>query len=132
VGNILNRLVFIIPILIPPVSNLTKIATFTGFKREPSPPKQSPNWHVAYGFKMKTLLKYLVKNIVNHPNKIAIDEKENKELTELYLEVDPKDLGKVIGKKGKTIKALRTLLYLKSLFKKRKIRLYLKESNSLK
>jgi len=47
-------------------------------------------------------------------------------MTDLYLETHPEDVGQIIGRKGKTIKAIRTLVNLKGYLKKRRTRLYLK------
>jgi predicted RNA-binding protein YlqC (UPF0109 family) len=76
---------------------------------------------------MKSLLEYLVKKIVNDPDKIVIEKREEGESENFYLKTSPQDRGKIIGKKGKTIKALRSLLRLKGLLEKRRVNLYLVE-----
>ena len=49
---------------------------------------------------MKEFVAYIVKNLVDYPDKVKINE----------LSVEKSDIGKIIGKKGKTINAIRTLL----------------------
>lgn len=58
---------------------------------------------------MKELLAELLKKIVTQPAKVKVSEEENL----LVISADPSDLGVIIGKEGRNIKALRTLLNLK-------------------
>ena len=59
---------------------------------------------------MKELIEYVVKALVDHPDDLRIAEIEG-ELTIVYeLRCHPEDVGKVIGKSGKTVGAIRTLL----------------------
>lgn len=58
---------------------------------------------------MKQLLEYIVPNIVNHPEDVVITEDQNSEGTTLTIEVNPEDMGRVIGKSGKVIKAIRQI-----------------------
>jgi predicted RNA-binding protein YlqC (UPF0109 family) len=78
---------------------------------------------------VKKLIEYLVKNIVNLPDSVSLEEKTENGFSSFYLKTAPEDIGKVIGKKGKTIKAIRSLLYLKGIIKQKKAGLYLVESN---
>ncbi|QMU55700.1 MAG: KH domain-containing protein [Candidatus Mycalebacterium zealandia] len=59
---------------------------------------------------LKDLLEFLVSSIVDDPDKIEIEEVVNEEKTVLRLKVAQPDMGKVIGRQGKTAKALRGLL----------------------
>lgn len=59
---------------------------------------------------MKTVLEYLVKNIVDNPQKVEVFEEKNPQTPTLSLKVAKEDMAKVIGKNGKTIKALRTIM----------------------
>lgn len=59
---------------------------------------------------MKEMLRVLVKDLVDNPDKIEITEKEEGKETTLELRVDPSDMGKVIGKQGKIAKAIRVLM----------------------
>lgn len=59
---------------------------------------------------MKELVEYLAKALVDNPEPVKVEEvKENEEFV-YKLSVGQSDLGKIIGKKGRTAKALRTLL----------------------
>lgn len=56
------------------------------------------------------MLHFLAASIVDEPDRIEIEEKVEGEKTVLRLRVAPDDMGKVIGRQGKTAKALRALL----------------------
>ncbi|OGD71186.1 hypothetical protein A3A84_02270 [Candidatus Collierbacteria bacterium RIFCSPLOWO2_01_FULL_50_23] len=58
---------------------------------------------------MKQLLEYIVPNIVNHPEDVVINETEENGLISLSIKVNPEDMGRVIGKSGKVIKAIRQI-----------------------
>lgn len=59
---------------------------------------------------MKELVKVIVEPLVEKPDEIDIREVENEGTTVLELRVNESDLGKVIGKQGRTAKAIRTIL----------------------
>ena len=58
---------------------------------------------------MKQLLEYIIPNIVNHPEEVIISEEESNGLITLTIKVNPEDMGRVIGKSGKVIKAIRQI-----------------------
>jgi predicted RNA-binding protein YlqC (UPF0109 family) len=60
---------------------------------------------------MKEFIEYIAKHLVDNPDSVEIDEsvQEDKKIV-LSLRVKPEDVGKVIGKQGKTAQAMRTLL----------------------
>ena len=60
---------------------------------------------------MKEFVEYVAKCIVDNPDGVEVEEKviEEKKLV-LALRVSPTDIGKVIGKGGKTAQAIRTIL----------------------
>ena len=58
--------------------------------------------------KMKALLGELISKLVDNPQDVKVDEKEEQEIIRYKVKVKDTDLGKVIGKKGQTIGALRT------------------------
>jgi len=63
------------------------------------------------GRTMKAFLELLIKQLVDDPTKIKIQESTPRDNTiELILEVDRDDVGKVIGKSGRNVNAIRTLL----------------------
>lgn len=60
---------------------------------------------------MKELLEYMVKELVDNPDDVDIEEEEEDEKTIIFkLKVAEEDLGKVIGKKGRTANALRIVM----------------------
>src|SRR3989337_4078773 len=59
---------------------------------------------------MKEFVEYIVKNLVDHPDKVHINEVGGAHTIIIELGVEKSDIGKIIGKKGKTINAIRTLL----------------------
>jgi predicted RNA-binding protein YlqC (UPF0109 family) len=58
---------------------------------------------------MKQLLEYIVPNIVNHPEDVEINETSENGVVTLTIKVNPEDTGRVIGKAGKVIKAIRQI-----------------------
>ena len=58
----------------------------------------------------KAFVEYVVKAIVDNPDKVKVDRKVDEMGVLLELTVDPADMGKIIGKEGRTAKAIRTLL----------------------
>jgi predicted RNA-binding protein YlqC (UPF0109 family) len=61
---------------------------------------------------MKDTLIFLVSNIVDHPDDIVVEVKKEETRDILVLHVHPDDMGKVIGKQGRIIRALRDLIKL--------------------
>ena len=59
---------------------------------------------------MKEMLETLVKSLVDFPDKVEVTEVQKEKFTTLELRVDPSDVGKVIGRQGRIIKAVRTLM----------------------
>ena len=59
---------------------------------------------------MKQLIEDIAKALVDIPNEVAVREVLGEQVTVLELRVAPSDLGKVIGKQGRTARSIRTLL----------------------
>lgn len=59
---------------------------------------------------MKEFVEYIVKNLVDNPDQVRITEVGGAHSLILELSVEKADIGKIIGKKGKTINAIRTLV----------------------
>ena len=59
---------------------------------------------------MRALIEYCARRLVDHPEGVNVDEHETGETTVLTLRVMPGDLGKVIGREGRTAQAMRLLL----------------------
>lgn len=55
-------------------------------------------------------VEYIVKQIVNHPEDVKVDRKIDEMGVLITLDVNPEDMGMIIGREGATAKALRTLL----------------------
>ena len=59
---------------------------------------------------MKDLIKYIAEALVDNPDEVKVSEVEGNQTSVLELKVAKEDLGKVIGKQGRTARAMRTLL----------------------
>jgi hypothetical protein len=59
---------------------------------------------------MKELIEMIAKALVDSPDEVAVHAIEGEQSTVLELKVAPNDLGKVIGKQGRTARAIRTIL----------------------
>ena len=60
---------------------------------------------------LKELVEYIVKKLVDSPDKVTVTEISGEQATIIELRVSPDDLGKVIGKEGKTARSIRTLVH---------------------
>jgi predicted RNA-binding protein YlqC (UPF0109 family) len=59
---------------------------------------------------MKDLINYIAQALVDHPEEVSVTEVEGNQTSVLELKVAKRDLGKVIGKQGRTARAMRTIL----------------------
>ena len=59
---------------------------------------------------MKDLVLYLAKSLVNQPDEVEVKEIQGETAAILELRVAKDDLGRIIGKQGRTAKSIRTLL----------------------
>ena len=59
---------------------------------------------------MKELIEFIASKLVDHPEKIAVTLQEDDENVTIELRVAQEDLGKVIGKQGRTARAMRAVL----------------------
>jgi predicted RNA-binding protein YlqC (UPF0109 family) len=59
---------------------------------------------------MKELVELIARALVDHPDEVKVATIEGPQATVVELRVHPEDLGKVIGRQGRTAKAMRTLL----------------------
>ncbi|SMC22865.1 RNA-binding protein (KH domain) [Desulfacinum hydrothermale DSM 13146] len=74
---------------------------------------------------MKELVEYLVKAMVDQPEKVLLAQRTQDESIFLELTVASDDMGKVIGRHGKTIDALRTVTQMAAASRDRRCRLEL-------
>ncbi len=79
---------------------------------------------------MKELLEFIIKSLVSQPQAVEIEGEEKNGVINLNLKVAKEDMGMVIGRQGKVIKAIRTLLKARGLTEKKKVQLILEESES--
>jgi predicted RNA-binding protein YlqC (UPF0109 family) len=59
---------------------------------------------------MKDLIAYIAKALVDKPEEVVVTEIEGEQTSVIELKVAKEDLGKVIGKQGRTARAMRTIL----------------------
>ena len=59
---------------------------------------------------LEEALEHLVRGIVDHPDDVQVSDRTNRRGRTLEVRVHPEDLGKVIGRGGRTAKALRTVI----------------------
>ena len=59
---------------------------------------------------MKELVEAIAKALVDKPDQVQVHAVDGEQVTVLELRVDPTDLGKVIGRQGRTAKSIRTIL----------------------
>jgi predicted RNA-binding protein YlqC (UPF0109 family) len=59
---------------------------------------------------MKDLIGYIAQALVDHPKQVNVNEVKKDQTSVLELKVAKEDIGKIIGKQGRTVRAMRTLL----------------------
>ena len=59
---------------------------------------------------MKELVEVIAKSLVDHPEDVRVEEKQQDRQVTLELRVDEDDIGKVIGRQGRIAKAMRTVV----------------------
>ena len=59
---------------------------------------------------MKEIVEIIVKALVDHPDQVVVEEKDEERMTVFELHVAQEDMGKVIGKQGRIAKAMRTVV----------------------
>mgnify|MGYP001611185568 FL=1 len=79
---------------------------------------------------MKTALSYIISSIVDSPDKVLITEENESDFVTFKLTVDKEDMGKVIGKNGKIIRAIRNVLKIPAIKQNKKINIVLEENPS--
>ena len=58
---------------------------------------------------MKELVELIVKKLVNHPEEVEVTQTEDGNGVDILVRISPDDMGKVIGKNGRTATAIRTV-----------------------
>jgi predicted RNA-binding protein YlqC (UPF0109 family) len=59
---------------------------------------------------MKDLIKYIAEALVDYPEQVVVSEVEGEQTSVIELKVAKEDLGKIIGKQGRTARSIRTIL----------------------
>ncbi|SKA90482.1 hypothetical protein SAMN02745704_02226 [Paucidesulfovibrio gracilis DSM 16080] len=59
---------------------------------------------------LREMIEYIAKSLVDYPDEVEVSEIEGEQTSVIELKVAKADLGKVIGKQGRTARAMRTLL----------------------
>lgn len=59
---------------------------------------------------LKDLVEFMAKSLVDHPDEVDVNEVVGEQTTVVELKVAKEDLGKVIGKQGRTARSMRTIL----------------------
>ncbi len=59
---------------------------------------------------LREMIEFIAKSLVDQPDQVRVTEVEGEQTSVLELKVAKEDLGKVIGKQGRTARAMRTLL----------------------
>ena len=59
---------------------------------------------------MKELIKYIAQALVDYPEQVEVSEVEGEQTSVIELKVAKDDLGKIIGKQGRTARSIRTIL----------------------
>jgi uncharacterized protein len=72
---------------------------------------------------MKEMIEYLVKSLADHPDQVTLAENETDDSILFELKISPDDIGKIIGKNGNTINAIRTVLQAAASSQKKRVKL---------
>lgn len=79
---------------------------------------------------MKDILEQIIKSLVENKEKVTITEEKNEIGVTYFIKVDSTDMGRIIGKHGKTISSLRTILKAAGLKNRENVRLELIDENN--
>jgi len=79
---------------------------------------------------MKKALEYIVTQIVDDPEKIEIIEQEDQGMINFTITVAATDMGKIIGKNGKVIRAIRNVVKISAIKQNKKINIALSEKST--
>lgn len=77
---------------------------------------------------MKQLVETVCKSLVDNPDQVQVTQIDGEQTTILELRVAPSDLGKVIGKQGRTARAIRTILAAAGMKQRRRFNLEIIEN----
>lgn len=72
---------------------------------------------------MKDIVEYVAKRLVNNPQDISIEEKEDGGVVDIKLMVNSEDMGKIIGKQGRIANSIRSILKACAIKEQKKVNL---------
>ena len=78
---------------------------------------------------MKDTLRYIITAIVDNPEKVEIEERDEEGVLNLIISVAKEDMGKVIGKEGKVIRSIRNIMKIKAMKHNLRINVSLAETS---
>lgn len=76
---------------------------------------------------MNKALEYIVTSIVDDPKSVQIREEEQDGVVNFYIQVEKNDIGKIIGKEGKIIKAIRNAIKIIAMKENKRVYISLEE-----
>ena len=76
---------------------------------------------------MKNFVEYLLVRLVDHPDELVVEETENEEGILITIRVHADDMGRVIGRGGSVIKAVRKLVQVKAANDNQRVRVEIEE-----
>ena len=79
---------------------------------------------------MKEIVEYIAKALVNNPDDVLVEVESNDGIVNIKLNVNPDDMGKVIGKQGKIANSIRSILKACAIKKEKKVNLYIDSKDS--
>ncbi len=79
---------------------------------------------------MKNLIEYILIHLVNHPDDIEVEEKQGEREVEFLIHANSEDVGRIIGKGGSVINAIRNIVKIRAIKEGIHARVNLAESNS--
>lgn len=79
---------------------------------------------------MKKALEYIVSQIADDPKKVEINEQEDQGIINFTITVASSDMGKIIGKNGKVIRAIRNIVKISAIKQNKKINIAIAENPS--
>jgi predicted RNA-binding protein YlqC (UPF0109 family) len=77
---------------------------------------------------MKETLEYIVKQLVDAPDAVVIDETESDGIIQFTITVAKEDMGKIIGKEGKVIRSIRNIMKIKAIKEDKRINITIAET----
>ena len=78
---------------------------------------------------MKEILQYIISSFVDNPDKIEVTENDENGTVNLNVKLAKEDMGRVIGKNGKIIKAIRNVMKIPAIKQNKKIFINLEETS---